>query len=1308
MKLKSSFKRILSGTLSVAMAATLLPSLPAVAENFTMQNYVYDNYSVSYNVTNSWGNTEIVSVTLSNTGDSTIENWMLYFDPNGSTSNIWDAQWAETSTGVSYVKNAGYNASIEPDSSITFSYTVDNCEAVPEAFTLCQKRVSKESGYDVQLMVNETWGDNFNGAIVINNNTDLPIEAWELTFDTNFTITEITNSWAADVTELEPYSYRLKGTYTGTISANSSVTLGFTGVKNGDPEISNASLTEVTANEGLIDFIKNYPDGVSIYAYGDYNNEANAIDIEWYTDYEAEAFDIWQSDDNESYTLVSEVSDADSYQYAITEDFETKYFKVSIPNDFDETIESIPFVVTKTEDGYSVDFLDSDYDGLPDIYENMISTDLNNPDTDGDGLTDYQEVYITGTDPTKYDSVTEGVSDADADSDGDGLSNAYEIELGTDPKYADTDDDGLTDGDEINIYNTDPLNPDTDEDGVNDGDEIVLGLDPLKPDTDDNGVLDGDEYFEQTVEQSRFDSDLFEDNLAVPSVLTVSAKGNVNSNIDISEYTGHLKGEERVYVGKVIEITNSEINGGSLSFTLSEDYTVKNYEVAGELTNGLLICYNDGEDTTPLATTYDEETRTLSADISAEGIYFVLDVISWLESLGLDIPSEASVETHPSVQTFAARAVSDAAASIATVQIKGQVDIVFVIDTTGSMSGYINNVKNNITAFVNEIESAGITPSFALVDYRDITCDGENSTNTKQNSDGSNWFKNADDFKAEIAKLTVGGGGDAPETAIDALEMARQLNLRASSQKFFVLVTDAGYKVDNNYGIESMSDMINLLVNDDINVSVVSNSSYQSTYKSLYESTGGVFANVGGNFKDELLSIADMINEETNSGCWIALNGLVPQIVKLDERPVWNGTADTDKDSLLDREELKSVWPTKYIDVAFYLYLLGLPLDYIYQTVPVYEYYSNPTKEDTDGDNLLDNFDPKPKSKNNNGAVMKELSIERIYNAYMLHLEDNVSEVYDIYTATGKDSEMSWEEFIEFYSGVADFNFSLKDASETELKITALQRCLEYLGFLDMGGSAYGAMGGATQSAVQNFQINYGLTIAQQVEFNDKSFIEIDEITYLTIANVAANHGFSINGVSSKEDVYKWIKSIAADGYNKDYYEKIPSTEPILDTNQTNEGITVYSENGKFDSLYYFNYSTPLNEVIDDLSNESRQYDVWYYGQATRYIEFISRVNHGEDWDVKIRSSWEKTIPAITYYSQKFAFRFESEIITSEDLGNLIYGCTGRFFGFSMNELNIGSFVAGSTGNSPDDARDEYYIQLGYDYYDTVKNRNGW
>ena len=52
--------------------------------------------------------------------------------------------------------------------------------------------------------------------------------------------------------------------------------------------------------------------------------------------------------------------------------------------------------------------------------------------------------------------------------------------------------------------------------------------------------------------------------------------------------------------------------------------------------------------------------------------------------------------------------------------------------------------------------------------------------------------------------MSVRGGGDTPESAIDALEMARQLDMRKSSQKFFILVTDAGYKIANNYGISSM------------------------------------------------------------------------------------------------------------------------------------------------------------------------------------------------------------------------------------------------------------------------------------------------------------------------------------------------------------------------------------------------------------------------------------------------------------------------------------------------------------------------
>ena len=65
------------------------------------------------------------------------------------------------------------------------------------------------------------------------------------------------------------------------------------------------------------------------------------------------------------------------------------------------------------------------------------------------------------------------------DSDGDGLPDDLEKKLGTNPHSADTDGDGLSDYAEIFVYRTDPLNPDTDNDGMSDGDEVKVGRNPL-------------------------------------------------------------------------------------------------------------------------------------------------------------------------------------------------------------------------------------------------------------------------------------------------------------------------------------------------------------------------------------------------------------------------------------------------------------------------------------------------------------------------------------------------------------------------------------------------------------------------------------------------------------------------------------------------------------------------------------------------------------------------------------------------------------------------------------------------------------
>ena len=92
-------------------------------------------------------------------------------------------------------------------------------------------------------------------------------------------------------------------------------------------------------------------------------------------------------------------------------------------------------------------------------------------DSDGDGIPDDVEIRLglNPNDPT----------DALADFDNDGLNNRQEVQAGTDIRNPDTDGDGLSDGQEVNVHHTNPLLADTDGDGVNDGLEVQAGSNPL-------------------------------------------------------------------------------------------------------------------------------------------------------------------------------------------------------------------------------------------------------------------------------------------------------------------------------------------------------------------------------------------------------------------------------------------------------------------------------------------------------------------------------------------------------------------------------------------------------------------------------------------------------------------------------------------------------------------------------------------------------------------------------------------------------------------------------------------------------------
>lgn len=101
-------------------------------------------------------------------------------------------------------------------------------------------------------------------------------------------------------------------------------------------------------------------------------------------------------------------------------------------------------------------------------------------DADGDGYNHDTDNCPLVSNPDQADLDGDGIGDVcDPDIDGDGLTNEQEVILGTDPYNPDTDGDGLTDSAEVDTHGTNPLLADTDGDGLTDGDEInIYGTNP--------------------------------------------------------------------------------------------------------------------------------------------------------------------------------------------------------------------------------------------------------------------------------------------------------------------------------------------------------------------------------------------------------------------------------------------------------------------------------------------------------------------------------------------------------------------------------------------------------------------------------------------------------------------------------------------------------------------------------------------------------------------------------------------------------------------------------------------------------------
>ena len=137
----------------------------------------------------------------------------------------------------------------------------------------------------------------------------------------------------------------------------------------------------------------------------------------------------------------------------------------------------------------------------------------------------------------------------------------------------------------------------------------------------------------------------------------------------------------------------------------------------------------------------------------------------------------------------------------------GNVNVVFCIDTTGSMDTYINGVKDRAIEFSQILASKGAGFKLGLVGFGDLY--------EKEKMAVYNFTNDVAKFQKQVKNIPRTYGGDIPESALDSLETAVELlqtaKVSADTQSIFILITDAPPHVPTYSGktVQDICDMLN-------------------------------------------------------------------------------------------------------------------------------------------------------------------------------------------------------------------------------------------------------------------------------------------------------------------------------------------------------------------------------------------------------------------------------------------------------------------------------------------------------------------
>lgn len=120
----------------------------------------------------------------------------------------------------------------------------------------------------------------------------------------------------------------------------------------------------------------------------------------------------------------------------------------------------------------------------------------------------------------------------------------------------------------------------------------------------------------------------------------------------------------------------------------------------------------------------------------------------------------------------------------------GDLDIVFAIDTTGSMAGDINAAKQYARDLVAYVSANSTSSRFAVVSYRDHPSWTGDSIDYPARVD-QGFTSSAAAIESALGGLEANGGGDTPESMFSGIKAGIDLPWRAGVKKLVIVLADA-------------------------------------------------------------------------------------------------------------------------------------------------------------------------------------------------------------------------------------------------------------------------------------------------------------------------------------------------------------------------------------------------------------------------------------------------------------------------------------------------------------------------------------